>query len=93
MQEMIIPAGKAGLIIGKGGETIKQLQVRVVGYLVSTVQILENGGKRSVLISIYHPVQPVNSSTCLRKIMLICHVSVVNITSLPTIPRSELELK
>lgn len=27
MQEMIIPAGKAGLIIGKGGETIKQLQV------------------------------------------------------------------
>lgn len=29
MQEMIIPAGKAGLIIGKGGETIKQLQVRI----------------------------------------------------------------
>uniref|UniRef100_A0A4W5PTN4 KH-type splicing regulatory protein n=1 Tax=Hucho hucho TaxID=62062 RepID=A0A4W5PTN4_9TELE len=28
MQEMMIPAGKAGLIIGKGGETIKQLQVR-----------------------------------------------------------------
>uniref|UniRef100_A0A672YIK2 Far upstream element-binding protein 2-like n=1 Tax=Sphaeramia orbicularis TaxID=375764 RepID=A0A672YIK2_9TELE len=28
MQEMIIPAGKAGLIIGKGGETIKQLQER-----------------------------------------------------------------
>lgn len=28
MQEMIIPAGKAGLIIGKGGETIKQLQVK-----------------------------------------------------------------
>lgn len=27
MQEMVIPAGKAGLIIGKGGETIKQLQV------------------------------------------------------------------
>uniref|UniRef100_A0A8C2ZI74 KH-type splicing regulatory protein n=1 Tax=Cyclopterus lumpus TaxID=8103 RepID=A0A8C2ZI74_CYCLU len=26
--EMIIPAGKAGLIIGKGGETIKQLQER-----------------------------------------------------------------
>lgn len=32
MQEMIIPAGKAGLIIGKGGETIKQLQVRLVVY-------------------------------------------------------------
>lgn len=31
MQEMIIPAGKAGLIIGKGGETIKQLQVRLHG--------------------------------------------------------------
>ncbi|KPP67852.1 hypothetical protein Z043_113512, partial [Scleropages formosus] len=28
MQEMMIPAGKAGLIIGKGGETIKQLQER-----------------------------------------------------------------
>ena len=27
VQEMMIPAGKAGLIIGKGGETIKQLQV------------------------------------------------------------------
>lgn len=32
MQEIIIPAGKAGLIIGKGGETIKQLQVRIVDY-------------------------------------------------------------
>lgn len=31
MQEMIIPAGKAGLIIGKGGETIKQLQVKHCG--------------------------------------------------------------
>ncbi len=30
MQEMIVPAGKAGLIIGKGGETIKQLQVELV---------------------------------------------------------------
>nr|XP_029503979.1 far upstream element-binding protein 2-like [Oncorhynchus nerka] len=29
MQEMMIPAGKAGLIIGKGGETIKQLQVHI----------------------------------------------------------------
>lgn len=44
MQEMIIPAGKAGLIIGKGGETIKQLQVRLVesllhsyGYFIQTV--------------------------------------------------------
>lgn len=30
MHEMIIPAGKAGLIIGRGGETIKQLQVRLI---------------------------------------------------------------
>ncbi|XP_056263627.1 far upstream element-binding protein 2-like isoform X2 [Pseudoliparis swirei] len=28
MHEMMIPAGKAGLVIGKGGETIKQLQER-----------------------------------------------------------------
>lgn len=28
VQEMMIPAGKAGLIIGKRGETIKQLQVQ-----------------------------------------------------------------
>lgn len=29
VQEIMIPAGKAGLVIGKGGETIMQLQVRV----------------------------------------------------------------
>ncbi|XP_017584961.1 PREDICTED: far upstream element-binding protein 2, partial [Corvus brachyrhynchos] len=28
VQELMIPAGKAGLVIGKGGETIKQLQER-----------------------------------------------------------------
>lgn len=28
VQEIMIPAGKAGLVIGKGGETIKQLQVK-----------------------------------------------------------------
>ena len=27
VQEIMIPASKAGLVIGKGGETIKQLQV------------------------------------------------------------------
>lgn len=27
VQEILIPASKAGLVIGKGGETIKQLQV------------------------------------------------------------------
>lgn len=33
MHEMIIPAGKAGLIIGRGGETIKQLQVWLIDIL------------------------------------------------------------
>lgn len=28
VQEIMVPASKAGLVIGKGGETIKQLQVR-----------------------------------------------------------------
>lgn len=28
VQEILIPASKVGLVIGKGGETIKQLQVR-----------------------------------------------------------------
>lgn len=27
VQEILVPASKAGLVIGKGGETIKQLQV------------------------------------------------------------------
>lgn len=31
VQEIMIPASKAGLVIGKGGETIKQLQVRCTG--------------------------------------------------------------
>lgn len=37
MHEMIIPAGKAGLIIGRGGETIKQLQVRSIDGLSNGV--------------------------------------------------------
>lgn len=32
VQEIMIPAGKAGLVIGKGGETIKQLQVSLKYY-------------------------------------------------------------
>lgn len=28
IQEILIPASKVGLVIGKGGDTIKQLQVR-----------------------------------------------------------------
>lgn len=35
VHEMMIPAGKAGLIIGKGGETIKQLQVRFTAIMSS----------------------------------------------------------
>lgn len=35
MHEMIIPAGKAGLIIGRGGETIKQLQVCLIDILAN----------------------------------------------------------
>lgn len=30
VQEIMVPASKAGLVIGKGGETIKSLQVRVL---------------------------------------------------------------
>lgn len=37
MHEMIIPAGKAGLIIGRGGETIKQLQVWLMEVLWDSV--------------------------------------------------------
>lgn len=48
MQEMIIPAGKAGLIIGKGGETIKQLQVEFrTPPLRQTSSILRCGGSYS----------------------------------------------
>lgn len=35
VHEMMIPAGKAGLVIGKGGETIKQLQVYGMSFLES----------------------------------------------------------
>ncbi len=45
VQEVMIPATKAGLVIGKGGETIKQLQVRctnvvkteMISYLVGSL--------------------------------------------------------
>ncbi|XP_013882311.1 far upstream element-binding protein 2 [Austrofundulus limnaeus] len=50
MQEIIIPAGKAGLIIGKGGETIKQLQ--------------ERAGVKMILIQ--DPSQPSNIDKPLR---------------------------
>lgn len=33
--EMMIPGNRAGLIIGKGGETIKQLQVHF--YILTTI--------------------------------------------------------
>ena len=35
---MMIPAGKAGLVIGKGGETIKQLQVNCILETVTTLK-------------------------------------------------------
>lgn len=31
VQEMLIPASKVGLVIGRGGDTIKQLQVKHSG--------------------------------------------------------------
>lgn len=37
VQEIMIPASKAGLVIGKGGETIKQLQVSELPDLVCFV--------------------------------------------------------
>lgn len=46
MQEMIIPAGKAGLIIGKGGETIKQLQVTMQHSVIQMVMIIYLTRKR-----------------------------------------------
>lgn len=36
VHEMMIPAGKAGLVIGKGGETIKQLQVHCIAIAVAS---------------------------------------------------------
>lgn len=33
VQEMLIPASKVGLVIGRGGDTIKQLQVSVLDIL------------------------------------------------------------
>ncbi|XP_053574203.1 far upstream element-binding protein 2 isoform X2 [Bombina bombina] len=43
LQEIMIPAGKAGLIIGKGGETIKQLQERA-GVKMILIQDGSQGG-------------------------------------------------
>lgn len=37
VQEIMVPASKAGLVIGKGGETIKSLQVRTRIVQVSQV--------------------------------------------------------
>ncbi len=45
VHEMMIPAGKAGLVIGKGGETIKQLQVRCKPI---AFRIKERNGSNSV---------------------------------------------
>ncbi|XP_063760990.1 far upstream element-binding protein 2-like isoform X2 [Eleginops maclovinus] len=42
VHEMMIPAGKAGLVIGKGGETIKQLQERA-GVKMILIQDVSQG--------------------------------------------------
>lgn len=36
---MMIPAGKAGLVIGKGGETIKQLQVNLMFFASAFLEV------------------------------------------------------
>ena len=38
VHEMMIPAGKAGLVIGKGGETIKQLQVHCMDLALACLE-------------------------------------------------------
>lgn len=59
VQEIMIPAGKAGLVIGKGGETIKQLQV-----MAGTLGFGEWGGAggqtscHPLLRAVLHPVSP-----------------------------------
>lgn len=44
VQEIMIPASKAGLVIGKGGETIKQLQVYLYLLLNMIVLNLDSSG-------------------------------------------------
>lgn len=39
VHEMMIPAGKAGLVIGKGGETIKQLQVSFMFFASAFLEV------------------------------------------------------
>ena len=44
VHEMMIPAGKAGLVIGKGGETIKQLQVRCMALALACLETVSISG-------------------------------------------------
>ena len=44
VQEMLVPASKAGLVIGKGGETIKQLQERAGVKMVMIQEGPQNTG-------------------------------------------------
>lgn len=55
VQEIMIPAGKAGLVIGKGGETIKQLQVR------GGVEDRTSGGS-SLPFGFFKAQRPLNSA-------------------------------
>lgn len=57
---MMIPAGKAGLVIGKGGETIKQLQVYFMAFSIFRNQLeVCVGGvqhkqpEKSILLTVY----------------------------------------
>ena len=43
MEEVMIPGNKVGLVIGKGGETIKTLQVRVIYFTLLIFTLDKNG--------------------------------------------------
>lgn len=52
VQEMLIPASKVGLVIGRGGDTIKQLQVRCLTDNTRTIQFSRTPAGVSVPLSI-----------------------------------------
>lgn len=46
---MMIPAGKAGLVIGKGGETIKQLQVNFMFFASAFLEVSMTQPEKNIL--------------------------------------------
>ena len=46
-QELMIPGGKVGLVIGKGGDTIKQLQEKTGAKMV----IIQDGPNQELIVS------------------------------------------